>query len=532
MTASSLDLLVAYTQHQSTPAFVVGASSLPTRPCASVSPFSDIINGSSTSGSYASNDAAEKLFGGRKPWQQWTIETEEALIGAIDKCWSEVVQSIAKNVFGATLTKLVTSSEKVVIRAGLTMEHPNGSVASAIQAWRIDLMATCHDAPSRLQSASSREDDWVMVLTAEGDVVPTDIAPSALDNAARRPSLSTIHSNSTMYSVSADSSPSPYSTLTDSSPSPLKSSANRRIEIKGGVPSAIRAASRSVHCTLPPDDTTAAKTGWTPMDGWTPTQDLPVVDYAAPVQEGHNPSAEENDINDTSPYQDLDQDDPTLWDESIVAPVNTDDLVNLAMHSPVGMVLATPELRIYWVNKRWYEITQVERGQDLNSWIDNIDPDSMPMVIDILQGLMNSKVKRNGDIKWKNGGWFTFTAQVSTDSQGNVTGVAATIDDCTQRKTLELAQLESMKKEQAAARSRAEEASARARELVDLQSQREVLERRTKEFAQMAEISSIALTCAMPDGELIWGTSLSFGMCPCKAHVLFPLVAYQQTRRL
>ncbi|KAJ9102896.1 hypothetical protein QFC20_004862 [Naganishia adeliensis] len=240
------------------------------------------------------------------------------------------------------------------------------------------------------------------------------------------------------------------------------------------------------------------------MDGWTPTQDLPVVDYAAPVQEGHNPSAEENDINDTSPYQDLDQDDPTLWDESIVAPVNTDDLVNLAMHSPVGMVLATPELRIYWVNKRWYEITQVERGQDLNSWIDNIDPDSMPMVIDILQGLMNSKVKRTGDIKWKNGGWFTFTAQVSTDSQGNVTGVAATIDDCTQRKTLELAQLESMKKEQAAARSRAEEASARARELVDLQSQREVLERRTKEFAQMAEISSIALTCAMPDGELIW----------------------------
>lgn len=507
MTASTLDLLVAYTQHQPTPVIVVGLSSPLTSPYTSTSPFSDIVNGSSTPGIYASNDAAEKLFAGCKPWRQWTVETEEAVVGGIDKCWLEVVQSSAKNVVGASTTKLVSSSEKVAIRAGTRSELANGSTTSLNQAWRIDIMATCHDAPSRLGSLSTSKDDWVMVLTSEGNVGPTDFVPTALDNAARRPSLSTIDSNSTISSTLADSLPSPCSTSTDSLSSPFQSSVNRRIEIKGGVPSAIRAASRSVQCVLPPDDSTAAKTVWIPQDGWTPTQERSAVDYMAPVQEGHNANTEKNRSHIASLLQDHDIDDPELWDESVVAPVNTDELVNLAINCPVGMVLATPELRIYWVNKHWYEITQVERGQDLNSWIENVHPDSMPTVMDILQGLMNTKVKRTGDLKWKNGGWFTFTAQVSTDPEGNVTGVAATLDDCTQRKILELAQMERMKSEEVSAQRRAEEAGAQARELVELQSQREVLERRTKEFAQMAEISSVALTCAMPDGELIWGMS-------------------------
>lgn len=255
------------------------------------------------------------------------------------------------------------------------------------------------------------------------------------------------------------------------------------------------------------------------------------MDYMAPVQEEARSNAKGISAIEASRQQ-LEEEDSTLWDESVVAPVNTDELVNLATNCPVGMVLATPELRIYWVNKHWYEITQVEPGQDLNSWIENVHPDSMPTVMDILQGLMESKVKRTGDLKWKNGGWFTFTAQVSTDLEGNVTGVAATMDDCTQRKTLELAEMERMKNEEVSAQRRAEEASARTRVLVELQSQREVLERRTKEFAQMAEISSIALSCAMPDGELIWGTSMSFGVCSCKAHVSLPLLRCQQTRRL
>jgi hypothetical protein len=242
---------------------------------------------------------------------------------------------------------------------------------------------------------------------------------------------------------------------------------------------------------------------------WTPTQEHPDVDYMSSLSRGNSISSAGTTANGILHHDDCQEEDSTLWDDSVVAPVNTDDLVNLAIHSPVGMVLATPELRIYWVNARWYEITKVERGQDLNSWIDGVHPESMPTLMDVLQGLMESKVKRNGDIKWKHGGWFTFTAQVLTDTQGNVTGVAATIDDCTQRKTLELAQIESLKMEEITARRMAEEASARAKELGDLQSQWEVLERRTKEFAQMAEISAVALTTAMPDGELIWGRSPS-----------------------
>jgi hypothetical protein len=195
----------------------------------------------------------------------------------------------------------------------------------------------------------------------------------------------------------------------------------------------------------------------------------------------------------------------TVWDDFSSAPVNPADLVNLAIHSPVGMVLATPELRLYWVNARWYEITKVQRGQDLNSWIDGIHPESMPILMDVLQGLMETKDKRTGDIKWKDGAWSTFTAQALWDPEGNVTGVAATIDDCTQRKNLQLAQLENLKVQEAAARHRAEEANATAKQLAEWQLQRRALERRTRQFAQMAEIASVGLTAAKTDGELIWG---------------------------
>lgn len=195
----------------------------------------------------------------------------------------------------------------------------------------------------------------------------------------------------------------------------------------------------------------------------------------------------------------------TVWDEFSVAPVNSAELVNLAVHSPVGMVLATPELRLYWANPRWYEITQVQRGQDLNSWVDGVHHESLPILMDVLQGLMESKIKRTGEIKWKDGTWSTFTAQALWDSAGNVTSVAATIDDCTQRKNLEFAQLDHLKQQEAAARHKAEEASARAKQLADWQTQRRVLERRTRQFALMAEISSVGLSFAKTDGEIIWG---------------------------
>lgn len=492
MTAASVDLLVAYTQYQPTPVVIIGLSTPPAQTDGSVSPFSDIVKDTASLGFYSSNIAGEKHFADRKPWQRWSVETREALIRAIDDCWAELTQAHSRGNDGPTLAKLSTASAKAIVPSVLPSEHPNGSFSSLIGLWRVDIMATSFDAPSRLQSLSVKRDDWVMVLTGEDDGAPVhDLSPDSSSSvtAVERPLLSPLNSTSTVHSV-----------LTDSVPSP-GTSGSRRIEIQAGVPAPLRAASELARRPLPPDNTVGIKTVWTPTRTSSTHEDI-----AVPVQEDAS-DAEKTGIRDLPYLHQLNDGVSTLWNASGVAPVNSQDLANLAQDSSVGMVLATPELRVYWVNKRWYEITQIEPEQDLNTWIDNIHPDYLPVVMDLLQELMSAKVKRTGDIKWKNGNWFSFTAQVLTDAQGNVSAVAATIDDCTQRKKLELAQMENLKNEEIAARRRAEEASARTKELVELQSQREELERRTKEFAQMAEISSIALTCATADGELIWGKS-------------------------
>lgn len=492
MAASSVELLVAYAQHQSLPITVIGLSTPPTKRDGSGSPFSDIVKGNSAPGLYSSNVAAQKYFANRKPWEEWDAEIKNALIKAIDTCWAELAGSCIQDISGATVAKLPTASEKIVVPSAPKSEYSNGSFGRRITLCRVDIMTTTPVALSRLQSRCAGKDDLIMVLTGEDDGTQVyDLSPelSATDTAVERPHLSPLNTSSTIYSGSGESIPLSSGSL------------RRKVEIQRGVPLPLRAASDLVQRPLPPDDTVGVTTVWTS------TQDPSIhADVTAHVQE-HRPDEEETEVRDTSRPQQSGGHLPTLWDGSGVAPVNSQDLVNLAQDSSVGMVLATPELRIYWVNKRWYEITQIEPGQDLNTWIDNIHPDYLLQVVELLQNLMNGKVKCTGDVKWKNGDWFSFTAQVLTDAQGNVSAVAATIDDCTQRKKLELTQMESLKKEEVAASRRAEDASARTRELVELQSQREVFERRTKDFAQMAEISSIALTCATADGELIWGMS-------------------------
>lgn len=513
MAVVNLDLAVSFLQLAAAPTIAVG---LPTshHPQPSESPFTKIIEGLAPHGFYAANAPAERLFGEQTPWERWSSENKAAVAAAGIKCWQTLQHRSLQEKEGlAEIPRsLPASSETVVLgytktwspSSGKTLDFAQSSTLAA--AWEVTILATSRDVASRLLDSAAKYDDWIMVLSEAPTSSPTsslyvprnDITTSSSDPDHRRPSLGTNGSSSTIYSI-----------ITDQASTNSKSS-NRRIEIKSGVPNSIRALSEGVQVALPADGLSSVKTAWTS------TTEAAEREYPTSPITSRDPTIITSLNGDKATNHTQTSEETTLWDDFSVAPVNAADLVNLAIHSPVGMVLATPELRIYWVNTRWYEITKVERGQDLNSWIDGIHPESLPILMDVLQGLMESKDKRAGDIKWKDGAWSTFTAQVLLDPEGNVTAVAATIDDCTQRKNLELAQLENHKVQEAAARYTAEEASARAKELAEWQSQRRVLECRTRQFAQMAEISSVGLTFAKTDGEIIWG---GFHKASCRTDV-------------
>ena len=523
MTAVNLDLAVSLVQLATSPTIAFGLQSS-SYPSWSEPPFSKIIEGSSPPGFYAANSPAKKLFGEQNAWERWTVENKAVLVAGGITCWHKLRDrpSQEKDAHPETPTPLATVSETVVLGYAKVWSSSTGPALDSAQtptvvgAWQVSILATSRDATSRLRTERAKHDDWIMVLSelpfsgSTTSLVPgSDVRNFVISEPDRRPPMGTSNSSSTISSV-----------ITDPASSTSRSS-NRRIEIKSGVPSSIRAVSEGIQVALPADGSTKVKTAWTF------TAELGGPDHpheASSMSSGHEltndsypndgkTNAQPRVAEETTDSAKTNGDQPvseetTIWDDFSVAPVNPADLVNLAIHSPVGLVLATPELRLYWVNERWYQITKVQRGQDLNSWIDGIHPESLPILMNVLQGLMASKEKRAGDIRWKDDAWSTFTAQVLLDPEGNVTAVAATIDDCTQRKRLELAQLENLKVQEAAARYAADQAIARAKELADWHSQRRVLERRTRQFAQMAEISPIGLSFATKDGEIIWGMSL------------------------
>lgn len=522
MTAVNLDLAVSLVQLAASPTIAFGLSSSH-YPSWSEPPFSKIIEGSVPPGFYAANSPAKKLFGEQNAWERWTAENKAAVVAGGITCWHKLRDRPLqeKDAHSETPTPLATISETVALGYTKVWSSSTGppldfaQSSTLVGAWQVSILATSRDATARLCTESAKHDDWIMVLSelpssgSTTSFVPRNDVSNSVSEPDRRPSMGTSNSSSTISSV-----------ITDPASSTSKSS-NRRIEIKSGVPSSIRAVSEGFQVALPADGSTKVKTAWTS------TAEVGGPDHlheASSMSSRHKPTngsypddgktnahlriAEETTDSDKTNEEQPISEETTVWDDFSVAPVNPADLVNLAVHSPVGMVLATPELRLYWVNARWYEITKVQRGQDLNSWIDGIHPESLPILMDVLQGLMASKEKRAGDIRWKDDAWSTFTAQVLLDPEGNVTGIAATIDDCTQRKNLELAQLENLKVQEAAARYAADQAIARAKELADWHSQRRVLERRTRQFAQMAEISPIGLSFATTDGEIIWGVSL------------------------
>ncbi|KAJ9104455.1 hypothetical protein QFC21_001950 [Naganishia friedmannii] len=515
MTYGHLDMLVAYTRLLSVSSVIVAVSSAWTSSAATCHvPFTNIIQNHEDCGFYFDNEQPNDVHFGPKIWDTWNKQDQDELIRAVTTCWkslSDMATEKSKQSTGITYapSKPSTATETITVQA--TESHKAGTTISPEYAlatvqgqrvlWRVSIMATTRESLLRLATRESSYQDWVLLLHKESLVRSSPIDSQTMspgthhhaifgsDDGGRRPSLATNTSNSSTSSK-----------LTHSSLKSSGSSSNRRIEMKRGVPLPIRAASEATNFLLPAESSVTSQTVITPSS----------------MNSHVYPGAEENiqnqghlQISDDAIAATLSLDDETsnestVWDDASSAPVNSEDLVNLAINSPIGMVLATPELRLYWVNERWYEITRVEHGQDLNTWIEGVHPDSMPTLMEVLQGLMQDKVKRTGDIRWKHDTWSTFTAQVLLNAEGTVTAVAATIDDCTQRKTLELAQMEALKEKEATARRTAELASARAKELAEWQLQSRLLEQRTKEFAQMAEISSIALTCARPDGELVW----------------------------
>lgn len=519
MTYGHLDSLVAYTRLVSASSVIVAVSSAwKSSSATSNAPFTNIIKGHDDGGFYFDSKQPDDTYMGPKAWELWNADDRDELIGAVDKCWKSL-SDLATERSGRRKSFIYGPDSASTATERITVQHPygesgadanpfqHGLIAAEVQrvTWRVSIMATQPESLVRFAARESTYRDWVLVLHKENSVntgpadsqsmitnshddAGVDFAPDDI----RRPSLATNTSTSSASSK-----------MTQLSLKSSRSSGNRKIEIKGGIPMPIRAASETTKFTLPAEGSIASKTVLTPMPSSLTPHEYSGWEETLP-NHGQFPIS---DHTNTAPilHDEEISDEPTVWDDTSVAPVNPEDLVNLAVNSPIGMVLATPELRLYWVNERWYDITRVEHGQDLNTWIEGIHPDSMPTLMEVLQGLMQDKVKRTGDIRWKHDTWSTFTAQVLLNAEGTVTAVAATIDDCTQRKTLELAQMEALKEKEATARRIAEQASLRAKELAEWQQQSRILEQRTKEFAQMAEISSIALTCAKPDGELIWG---------------------------
>ncbi|KAJ9111427.1 hypothetical protein QFC19_001196 [Naganishia cerealis] len=530
MVDGSLDLLVAYARLISVPSVIVALpSSWSSSSETSQVPFTKIISGLEECGFYFESDQPDEVHKGRRIWEKWSPDDRNELIDAIGRCWGSILHSsiekveylkqsdlVPGNLSVRTESLSIQQSESQYVTAAGSSEQ-NFLAEEPRVLWRVSIMATTRESPVRLAAQESISQDWVLVLHKETSVGPDptnlqgkiagtqhDEANASYDSAGRqlrRPSIATNTSNSSISSK-----------MTHTSFKSSASGVHQKIEIKSGVPLPIRAASEITQFALPSEGFIANKTVITPsMD-----RSLGYLGANATVSSGGD--LPRSDVTRGAPvFADETSDEPVIWNDTAVAPVNPEDLMKLVINSPVGMLLATPELRIYWVNDRWYDIVKLERGQDLNTWIDGVHPDTLPTLMEVLQGLMQDKAKRTGDIRWKHGSWSTFTAQVLRDADGAVTAITATLDDCTQRKTLELAQLETLKEQEATARRIAEEASARAKELAEWQSQTRILEKRTKEFAQMAEISAIALTCAKPDGELIWANQAF-----CDLHDLQP----------
>lgn len=191
-------------------------------------------------------------------------------------------------------------------------------------------------------------------------------------------------------------------------------------------------------------------------------------------------------------------------------------LARCVENAPIGFVIATPHAKIVWVNETWYEITGVEKGDSLDSWIDRVAPDYVPLVMDVIGQLINKGTSMNLDFMWMDGRWANLTTQCDIDEDGEFHGYAGTLTDATDRKNAQLAEVDGLKTREANAKKGAEEAKLHSRQLAEANIRNQKLLQQRNMLAKMTEISPTGMAIILPTGALKWGNKAFHEMYDCE----------------
>jgi PAS domain-containing protein len=180
-------------------------------------------------------------------------------------------------------------------------------------------------------------------------------------------------------------------------------------------------------------------------------------------------------------------------------------LARLAENAPIGMVIATTSAKLIWVNDMWYSLTGLKRGEPLDSWIERVAPEYMPLMLQTVADLMDTRAVSNVDFMWKDGTWANFTTQCDFDEDGCFVGLIGTLTDATRRKRAELNEIANLKMV-------AEETERRSHELAEAHKKNQKLQQQRNMLASVAEISPTGLTIANRAGKLLWANRAFLSM--------------------
>ena len=180
-------------------------------------------------------------------------------------------------------------------------------------------------------------------------------------------------------------------------------------------------------------------------------------------------------------------------------------LARLAENAPIGMVIATTSAKLIWVNDMWYSLTGLKRGESLDSWIERVAPEYMPLMLQTVADLLETRAVSNVDFMWKDGTWANFTTQCDFDEDGCFVGLIGTLTDATTRKKAELNEIANLKMV-------AEETERRSHELAEAHKKNQKLQQQRNMLASVAEISPTGLTIATRAGKLLWANRAFLSM--------------------
>ena len=195
--------------------------------------------------------------------------------------------------------------------------------------------------------------------------------------------------------------------------------------------------------------------------------------------------------------------DPSMGTEPLQ--LNPLVLARLAENAPIGMVIATTSAKLIWVNDMWYSLTGLKRGESLDSWIERVAPEYMPLMLQTVADLLETRAVSNVDFMWKDGTWANFTTQCDFDEDGCFVGLIGTLTDATTRKKAELNEIANLKMV-------AEETERRSQELAEAHKKNQKLQQQRNMLASVAEISPTGLTIATRAGKLLWANRAFLSM--------------------